>query len=98
MAPRITVEPDRLAALADQLTGLAAELAEDGERCSVAAGPLRTALGGAAGETAAAVALAWGALAGGLAEGAGAVAGTLRAAGDSYCRTDTALAGSIGGP
>ena len=29
MAPRITVEPDRLAALADQLTGLAAELAED---------------------------------------------------------------------
>ena len=99
MAPTISVRPELLAALADRLTGLAAELAEDGERCRAAAGILRAALGGGTtGETAGAVALAWGVLAGGLAEGTGAVAGTLRAAGASYRRADAELAGSIGEP
>ncbi len=98
MAPRITVRPERLAALADELAGLAVALADDGDRCRSAAGTLETALGGRTGEAAGAVALAWGTLAGSLAEGTGAAAGTLRAAGASYCAADADLAASIGGP
>ncbi|MGY1751977.1 hypothetical protein [Blastococcus sp. SYSU D01042] len=98
MAPTISVRPEVLAALADRLTDLAVELADDGERCLAAAGTLRAALRGTTGETAGAVALAWGALAGGLAEGTGAVAGTLRAAGASYRRADAGLAGSTAEP
>lgn len=98
MAPRISVRPEGLSALADELAALATALAADGDRCLSAAGTLDAALGGRAGATAGAVALAWGRSAGTLVEGTRAVAGTLRAAVDSYRAGDQGLAGSMGAP
>ena len=98
MAPTISVQPDALAALADELAGLAAALAADGDRCRSAAGALDVVLGGRAGASAAAVATAWATVAGALAEGTAAAAGTLRAAVLSYRAADEELAGRFGGP
>lgn len=97
MAPTISVRPEALAALADELAALAAALAEDGDRCRAAASVLDPALGGRAGVAAGAVAGAWGTLAGVLAEGTGAAARTLRAAARAYRAADDELAGRIGG-
>ena len=98
MTPRISVQPDALGALADELARLAAVLAADGDRCRSAAGTLDAALGGRDGAAAGAVAVAWAALAGALAEGTEAAAGTLRAAVLAYEAADEDLAGRLGGP
>lgn len=98
MAPRISVQPDALAALAAELAALASALSTDGERCRSAAGVLDTALGGREGAAAAAVATAWGDLAGALADGTGAVAGTLRAAAAAYRGADEELSARFRAP
>ena len=98
MAPRITVQPDALAALADELAGLAAALATDGERCRSAAGVLDAALAGPEGAAAGSVATAWADLAGALAEGTAVVAGTVRAAAAAYRDADEELAERFGAP
>jgi uncharacterized protein YukE len=98
MAPRISVQPDALEALADELAGLAAALSTDGDRCRSAAVVLDTALGGREGAAAGAVAIAWGTRAGALAEGTRAAAGTLRAVAAAYRGADEVLAGRLGGP
>lgn len=98
MAPRISVHPDALTALADELAGLAAALATDGERCRSAAGVLDAALGGREGAAAGAVATAWADLAGALADGTAAVAGTVRAAAAAYRGADEELARRLRAP
>ncbi len=98
MTPRISVQPDALAALADELAALACALAADGERCRSAAGVLDTALGGREGAAAAGVATAWGDLAGALADGTAAVAGTMRSAAVAYRSADVELSGRFGAP
>ena len=98
MAPRISVHPEALTALADELAGLASALATDGDRCRSAAGVLDTALGGREGAAAGAVATAWADLAGVLADGTAAVAGTVRAAAVAYRGADEELAGRFGAP
>ena len=98
MAPRISVHPEALTALADELSGLASALATDGDRCRSAAGVLDGALGGPEGAAAGAVATAWAELAGALADGTAAVAGTVRAAAASYLGADEELAGRFGAP
>ena len=98
MAPRISVHPEALTALADELAGLASALATDGDRCRSAAGVLDTALGGREGAAAGAVATAWADLAGALADGTAAVAGTVRSAASAYRGADEELAGRFGTP
>jgi uncharacterized protein YukE len=98
MAPKISVQPEALSALADELAGLASALAADGIRCRTAAGTLDRALGGHEGEVAGVVATGWGVLAGSLAEGAGSVAGTLQAALRAYDEADAELAQQFGPP
>jgi len=98
VAPRISVQPDALTALADELAGLASALATDGERCRSAAGVLGAVLGGREGAAAGAVATAWANLADALAEGTGSVAGTMRAAAHAYRGADEQLAGRFGAP
>jgi uncharacterized protein YukE len=97
MAPRITVRPAALAALADELAGLAVALAADGQACRGVAGVLDAALGGREGAATSAVAVRWSVLAAGLADGAGAAADVLRAAAAAYRGADEALAARIGG-
>jgi len=98
VAPKISVHPEALTALADELAGLASALATDGDRCRSAAGTLDTALGGREGAAAGAVATAWADLAGALADGTAAVAGTVRAAVVAYRGADEELAGRFGAP
>ncbi|MBN1091406.1 hypothetical protein JKP75_01655 [Blastococcus sp. TML/M2B] len=98
MAPRISVHPGELAALADELSRLARTLAEDGDRCRVAAGTLTGALGGREGAAAGAVADRWAVLAGALAEGTGVVADAIRSAVEAYAAVDRELAGRMDPP
>jgi uncharacterized protein YukE len=98
VAPRISVHPEALGALADELAGLASALATDGDRCRSAAVALDAALGGREGAAVGAVATAWADLAGALADGTAAVAGTVRAAAVAYRGADEELAGRLGAP
>jgi uncharacterized protein YukE len=98
VAPRITVQPDALAALADELARLASALAADGERCRSAAGVLETALAGREGVAAGTVATSWAEVAGALAEGTAVVAGTVRAAAVAYRGADDELAERFAAP
>ena len=98
MAPRISVHPEALTALADELARLASALATDGDRCRSAAGVLDAALGGREGAAAGAVATAWADLAGALADGTAAVAGTVRSAASAYRGADEQLARRFGTP
>ncbi len=96
MAPRISLRPQALAALADELAALAGSLADEGERCRAAARPVDAALGGREGAAVGVVAGTWGTLASTLAEGTAAVAGTLRGAVAAYGSADEELAARIG--
>jgi uncharacterized protein YukE len=98
VAPRISVHPDELTALAAELDGLADSLAVDGDRCRAAAGALVDALGGGEGAVVGGLAERWGTLAAVLADGTGTAAGTLRAVADAYRDVDAALAGRMGAP
>jgi hypothetical protein len=101
MSAPITVQLDAVAALADELSRLAAQLAEEPPLCRLAAASLGTALGDGPGEAAAA-ATAWAGLAEILAEECAATAQTLAGAVAAYRSTDAELAralmpGTVGG-
>jgi hypothetical protein len=91
----ITAQLDAIDALADELAGLATELADEARLCRSTAVSLGTALGGEAGEHAGAAGAGWGALLELVAEHTDGLAGTLRAAVDSYRLTDATLADRV---
>jgi len=101
MPTPITVQLAAVAALADELSLLATQLAEESPLCRLAAASLRTGLQDGLGEAAAA-ATAWAGLAEVLAEECAATARTLTGAVAAYRSTDAELArallpGTIGG-
>ncbi len=95
-ADPVLVRPEAVVALADELTGLAAELFDDADRCRVAAGSLATALDGDDGWTAGAAATAWAGLEDVLAERTAALARTMTSAVQSYLDEDARIAGRMG--
>jgi hypothetical protein len=95
MPALITGQLDAVAALADELSLLAARLAEEPPVCRTAAATLATALDDAVGELAAAAATAWGAVAEVLADECAATAHTLHAAVAAYRSADAGLAGAL---
>lgn len=94
-AGSFAVDPGAVAALADELHSLAAELAEEAERSRATATSFPVALGGDEGWTASCAATAWASLQRVLADRTRAVAGTLDAAVAAYRTEDDALAGRI---
>jgi hypothetical protein len=92
MSTLVSVQLAVVAALAAELTALAAELEDDAALCSGTAEPMASALPGPAGWAAADVGTAWAGFVAVLAERTRAIAGTLAAAVDSYRATDQALA------
>lgn len=91
-----TVVPDGVAALADELASLAAELTDDVERARSAAACFPEALGGQEGWAAGATATSWACLYEVMAARTSALAGTLTAAVAAYLAEDDWLAGSLG--
>ena len=98
MAPKISVRPGELTALAAELDALAESLAVDGDRCRAASVAMVDALGGREGAAVGALADAWGTLAAALADGTGTAGDTLRAVAAAYRDVDGALAGRMGAP
>jgi hypothetical protein len=92
------VRPDEVAALAGELSALAAELADDVGSIRSAAASFPAALDGDEGWAAGATATAWAHLQEVLAARTDALAGTLAAAAVAYRAEDAALAGSSGRP
>jgi hypothetical protein len=92
----VLLRPERVAALAGELTALAAELSDDADRCRAAAGALVDGLDGDDGWTAGAAATAWSRLAELLAEQTAALAGTLDGAVQAYLAEDARIAGGMG--
>jgi hypothetical protein len=92
----LTVVPDGMTALADELATLAAELAGNVERIRSAAASFPDALDGHAGWAAGATGTAWASLCHLVAGQTTALAGTLRAAVAAYVAEDAALAESVG--
>ena len=93
-----SVRPDEVAALAGELSALAAVLADDAVLIRSAAASFPAALGGDEGWAAGATAAAWASLQEVLAARTNALAGTLAAAAAAYRAEDAALAGSHGRP
>jgi hypothetical protein len=91
-----TVVPDGVAALADELSALAAELAGDVEQIRSAATSFPAALEGHEGWAAGATATSWALLCDLVASRTSALAGVLTAAVAAYVAEDAALAGSLG--
>ena len=96
MSDPITLQPDAVAALGAELSGLAGELAEDAALCGSTAASLRTALGGAEGAQAGDAGSGWARLTGVLAARAEAVGVILGAAVDAYRAADARLYSCIG--
>ena len=92
----LTVVPDGVATLADELASLAAELTDDVERARSAAACFSEALGGREGWAAGATATSWACLYEVMAARTSALAGTLTAAVAAYLAEDDWLAGSLG--
>ena len=92
----VLVSPGGLAALADELAGLATEWSEDADRCRTAARGLSTALDGEEGWTAGAAGTAWSGLEEVLAGRTSALAQTVAGAVQSYLDEDARTAGWIG--
>lgn len=90
------VRPEALAALGDELTGLATELLDDADRCRGAAGALSAALDGEEGWSAGAAGTAWAGLQDVLAERTAALARTVDGAARAYLDEDARIAGAIG--
>lgn len=97
-ADPVLVRPAAVSALADDLTGLAAELLDDADGCRGAARSLSAAIEGEQGWSAAAAATAWAGLAELLADLAGALGRTLDAAVHAYLAADGRIAAGIGDP
>jgi hypothetical protein len=91
-----TVVPDGVAALADELATLAAELAADAEQMRSAGACFPDALEGPTGWAAGATATSWACLCDLMAGRTSALAATLTAAVAAYLAEDAALAGSLG--
>jgi hypothetical protein len=91
-----TVVPDAVAALADELSTLAAELAGDVERIRSAAGCFPTALEGHEGWAAGAAATSWALLCDLVASRTRALGEVLTAAVTAYLAEDAAVASSFG--
>jgi hypothetical protein len=91
-----TVVPDGLAALADELAGLATALSEDVERARSAAACFPETLGGQEGWAAGATATAWACLYELMVARTSTLAGTLTAAVAAYVAEDAWLASSLG--
>ena len=96
MSESISVQIDVVQGLADELAGLAAALAGDGQLCAEAAAPLGAALEGTAGYWAAGTGTGWAGVLEVLAQRSAAVAATLTAACDSYRRAEAAMARLLG--
>jgi hypothetical protein len=92
MSSILSVQLAAVAALAAELSALAADLEDDAALCGGTAGALSAALPGEAGWAAADAGTAWAGFTGLLAARTRAVAGTLAAAVDSYRAADRALA------
>lgn len=97
MSSTISAQLDALDALAGELTSLAGDLADDGDRCAAAAGALCDGLSGDEGLDALWAARSWATLAGCVADATQAVAATLGAAVTAYRAAETARAASIVG-
>ena len=95
-ADALLLRPEAVAALAGELTALAAELADDADLCRAGAGALSSALDGHEGWTAGAAATAWAGLEEVLAEQTVALAGTLTAAVQASLAADARIATGIG--
>jgi hypothetical protein len=95
MGAPVEVGPEELAALAAELTALAAELADDADGCRAAAAGLADALTGPEGRRAGVLLTAGASLTRALADDAAGLARTLTAALDSYRSLDAALAGRL---
>lgn len=91
----ITVQLQATAALADELTLLAAQLAEEQPLCRGAAGALREALHGGPGESAGNCAGSWAELVGVLAERCSVTGRVLGAAVDAYRDAESLRAAGI---
>ena len=91
-----TVVPDAVAALADELCALAAELARDVERIRSSAGWFPTALEGHEGWAAGAAATSWALLCDVVASRTRALGEVLTAAVTAYLAEDAAVASSFG--
>ena len=98
MCPPITVDPDAVGGLADEMAVLATELHDDADLCRSTAASLASALDGQEGWAASGTGTAWAALVQALADRSSAVALTLVAAIAAYRAEDDALAGQIGAP
>jgi hypothetical protein len=93
----LLLRPDAVAALADELTVLAAELKDDAERCRGTAGSFARALDGDDGWTAGVAATAWAGLGDVLAERTADLARTVAGAVRATLDHDAGIAGGIGG-
>lgn len=95
MSTVISIQLDRVQALATELAALAGELSDETALCTSAAVSLRSALGGDEGWHAGAAGSAWAGLLRLIDERTAAVGATLSAAAGSYREADAALALSM---
>src|SRR4051794_3602592 len=95
MSTVISIQLDRVEALAAELVSLAGEISAETAPCTSAAASLRSALGGDEGWHAAVAGAAWAGLLRLIDERSSAVGATLSAAVQSYRETDAELAASM---
>jgi hypothetical protein len=95
-AEAVLVEPDAVAALAAELSTLAAELLADASTCEAAASSFVAALGGHEGRRLRATATAWASVYRLLADRTAALAATMVAAAAATVAHDSVLAGGVG--
>jgi hypothetical protein len=98
MSSTISVQLDALAALADELTALAGELADDADRCGGAAEALYAGLSGDEGLAAFGAATTWAALSRAVADATRSVGFTLSAAVTAYRSAEAARARAVALP
>lgn len=95
MSSTISVQLDVLEALAGELTALAGELGDEGDRCASAAGALAAGLSRDEGLTASWAGTTWAASVHAVAEATGVMAATLAAAVTAYRAAEAARAEPI---
>jgi hypothetical protein len=98
MCSPITMHPDAVGGLADEMAALATELHAEADLCRSTAASLHAALDGTEGWVAGGTGTAWASLVQVLADRTSAVALTLVAAVTAYQAEDDAIAGQMTGP
>lgn len=93
----MSVEPDLVDGLAADLLGLAADLADEADECSRAAGSIETAVDGTVGERAASAGRSWSRLLECLSQQVAACSTALYTVAAEYRAADAALAQELGG-